>query len=336
MEERRPLLSICIPTYNRAVVLKKTLDSLVQNKAFDETVEVVVSDNNSTDNTQEVGEYYASHYPNIKYYRNKENVRDENFPLSMDRAKGEYIKLLKDNIVMSDSSLEYMRENIINNRQIKTPLFFTNGVVFGVNKKESYKCTDFDDFFVHTSYQITSIVYFGCWREDWERVVDKTRYSELQLSQVDWIFQVLNLKKEALLLNRRYYCMFDVGKGKRTGYNWFKVHVDNYYTIVRKYVESGAISRKALQKEKSINIQGKKAAISTKYFLRIYSSWDFDMSGATAILWKHYKKVPRFYVLMSTIPLWGTFLYVENRFRDMMIQFGWWDTFKRSILRKEV
>lgn len=53
MENKRPLLSICIPTYNRAEILDKTLFLLFSNPDFNvDEIEVVVSDNCSTDHTK--------------------------------------------------------------------------------------------------------------------------------------------------------------------------------------------------------------------------------------------------------------------------------------------
>ena len=40
----KPLLSICIPTYNRAEVLNATLNEITSLKDFDESVEIVISD----------------------------------------------------------------------------------------------------------------------------------------------------------------------------------------------------------------------------------------------------------------------------------------------------
>lgn len=44
-----PILSICIPTYNRADILNKSLYILTSNEAFDDQTEVVIVDNCSTD-----------------------------------------------------------------------------------------------------------------------------------------------------------------------------------------------------------------------------------------------------------------------------------------------
>jgi abequosyltransferase len=62
------LLSICIPTFNRSEVLDNTLNSLFSNSEFNSNqIEVIVSDNCSTDNTVQV----VTKYPLVKYYRNK-------------------------------------------------------------------------------------------------------------------------------------------------------------------------------------------------------------------------------------------------------------------------
>ena len=60
------ILSICIPTYNRAALLKKTLDSIVNQKRFIDTddVEIIISDNCSQDNTEKLSMLYVHRYKN--------------------------------------------------------------------------------------------------------------------------------------------------------------------------------------------------------------------------------------------------------------------------------
>ncbi|MFC9220776.1 glycosyltransferase [Streptomyces hygroscopicus] len=53
-----PLLSIVIPTYNRAALLDRTLSTLVRQTAAPETFEVVVSDDGSNDTTRDVVRSY--------------------------------------------------------------------------------------------------------------------------------------------------------------------------------------------------------------------------------------------------------------------------------------
>jgi glycosyltransferase involved in cell wall biosynthesis len=69
----QPLLSIGIPTFNRASRLNSLLNSIVQQCArFAQEVEIIVSDNASTDETKEVVERYRGQFP-IIYSRNRVN-----------------------------------------------------------------------------------------------------------------------------------------------------------------------------------------------------------------------------------------------------------------------
>jgi len=73
MTKKEPLLSICIPTYNREKYLKRLLDSIVSQKKFTDTddVEIIVDDGPSTDNTETmVKDYIKIYWSKIKYYRN--------------------------------------------------------------------------------------------------------------------------------------------------------------------------------------------------------------------------------------------------------------------------
>src|SRR5664279_654163 len=96
------LLSICIPTYNRAKNLEDTLISIVQQRRFQETddVEIVISDNCSGDNTGNVSEKFAALYKEkIRYFRNTENISDANFEKVLSYGKGQYLKLNNDTLI---------------------------------------------------------------------------------------------------------------------------------------------------------------------------------------------------------------------------------------------
>lgn len=82
-------LSICIPTYNRARFLPALLDSLLD--ADLDEIHVAISDNASTDNTEEVIEPYRARFPHFDYRRNDSNLGpDRNYLAAADMAKGEY------------------------------------------------------------------------------------------------------------------------------------------------------------------------------------------------------------------------------------------------------
>ena len=67
-----PLVSIGIPTYNRNEGIRKTLESIWSQHY--PNLEIIISDNNSTDNTQEIIEGIARNHPDIKYWRQETNI----------------------------------------------------------------------------------------------------------------------------------------------------------------------------------------------------------------------------------------------------------------------
>ena len=100
----KPKLSICIPTYNRAKYLEKTLASIVSQAT--EEVEIVISDNASSDNTAEVVSAKKAIFPTITYYRHQENVgADRNYLKVVELAKGEYCWLFGSDDIMKEQAI---------------------------------------------------------------------------------------------------------------------------------------------------------------------------------------------------------------------------------------
>lgn len=62
-----PFISVIIPTYNRGKYLSITLDSFINQSYPKDRYEIIVSNNNSTDNTHAVIDDYCSQNGNIRY-----------------------------------------------------------------------------------------------------------------------------------------------------------------------------------------------------------------------------------------------------------------------------
>ncbi len=61
-------VSVVVPTYNRQLLLKRTLASLVAQRTSSARYEVLVVDNNSTDDTRAVVEGFTRQSPNVRYF----------------------------------------------------------------------------------------------------------------------------------------------------------------------------------------------------------------------------------------------------------------------------
>ncbi len=80
------MLTIAIPTYNRAAYLSECLESVLPQ--IQEEMEVIISNNASTDNTEEVVKKYLQ-YPFVRYYKDKKNLGvDRNVLKCLYKARG--------------------------------------------------------------------------------------------------------------------------------------------------------------------------------------------------------------------------------------------------------
>ena len=105
-----PLLSIAIPTFNRAALLQLCLAQLLpQLAAVGKLVEVTVYDNASPDHTQEVVQSFVARGYKLTYCRNSENVgSDRNIAQCFNLAKGRYVLILGDDDVVLGGALKKM------------------------------------------------------------------------------------------------------------------------------------------------------------------------------------------------------------------------------------
>lgn len=114
---KQPLLSICIPTWNRSKILSISLKSFQEQLASIDSseIEIFVSDNASDDDTPLVVQSFIDQGLPITYNRNPENVGAAgNFIKCMQWASGKYIWLLGDDDLLNDGAISYILDLIRN------------------------------------------------------------------------------------------------------------------------------------------------------------------------------------------------------------------------------
>jgi len=104
LSNKYPLVSIGIPTYNRADgFLRETLTSAL-NQTYP-NIEIIVSDNCSTDNTEVYVESFDD--PRIRYFRHAKNIgASNNFNYCLEQARGDYFLLLHDDDLIDKDFVE--------------------------------------------------------------------------------------------------------------------------------------------------------------------------------------------------------------------------------------
>lgn len=99
MSSTNPFISIVVPSYNRADLIAKTIKSL-QQQEYD-NYEIIVVDDGSIDNTEEVVKSVADHRTTYIRKTNAERAAARNFGARM--AKGEYVNFFdSDDIALTN------------------------------------------------------------------------------------------------------------------------------------------------------------------------------------------------------------------------------------------
>lgn len=232
------LLSICIPTYNRSEYLKKSIESIIIQPEFKEgLVEIVISDNASTDDTEILGTQYAEEYDNISYFRNELNIRDRNFPLALGRAHGLLRKLSNDTLIYHEHSLKSMCEIVLNYKDEK-PFIFWKGSCGEIDDNELFG--SLPDFLRSVSFWITSIACFSIWDDECTNIQEDIDGCEYLLWQVKKALE-LSSKGNSLICNSDLTSVQYVGE-KDISYGLYQVFYENYFALIEPYIDRDFLS----------------------------------------------------------------------------------------------
>ena len=244
----KPLLTIAIPTYNRAYYLSLSLEQIFkQIQELDAgEVEVLVSDNASDDDTSLVIEKMFLKGLNIRYEVNSQNIGgDANVARCFDLALGNYVLILGDDDLFVDGGLIYLMK-------------YLRGSNFGVVCMRPYGYDlDFRDEFpgaqgsdIFYDSQAALFKSVGQYITLISAVViNKKMISDLiassligvklRLVQVELIIVATLRQNKNLYLNRY---LIACKRNNTAAYDFFLVFVENLSIILDSYKDQGLLS----------------------------------------------------------------------------------------------
>lgn len=250
------LLSICIPTYNRAEYLKNSIESIIyQDEFINKKVEIVIADNASSDNTENIVRNYAKQYDNIIYYKNKKNINNDNFPYVLSKGNGILRRLCNDTLCFEDGALKYICDIVIKYEQTKPFICW-----LGSKGRPEIEKMDFRDGIKAASYWITAIACFSIWGDECNGLETDTYGAELMLWQVRKTLELSSAKDNVILINKVLTCMQTVYK-KNISYGLYHVFFENYFKLLNPYFENG----KLLEEDKNY--------LEKDLLLNFFSDW---------------------------------------------------------------
>lgn len=251
MKMSKPLLSICIPTYNRAEYLKKSIESIIcQNEFINKQIEIVIVDNASTDKTEDVVKHYVEQYDNVIYYRNKRNIGNDNFPFVLSKGNGLLRRLCNDTLCFEAGALKLICDIVKKYERIKPYICW-----LGAKDRPDIEELNFSDGIKTASFWITSIACFSIWDNECDGIETDTYGAELLLWQVRKTLELSSEKDNVVLINKTLTSTQNVYK-KNISYGLYHVFYENYFTLLSPYFENGKLKeedRDYLEKDLLLN-----------------------------------------------------------------------------------
>ncbi len=238
------LLTIAIPTYNREYFLDLCLSSISTQDVNYEKVSVIVSDNASTDNTQQIVEKYINAGIPITYIRNKQNEgADFNVAQCFNIAASEYVWILGDD--------EFLFENSIN----KIVSLIEKGEKYGIIYLESIPYSDKSEleynrvpedinFTLYTSHYdffkkvniFFTFISGNIINKGAVKNIDTSRYINSNLNQLNWTIRALFATEKNMLVTTKFFAAKQDNSG---GYKLIRIFCENYIYILKDLIKNG-------------------------------------------------------------------------------------------------
>jgi glycosyltransferase involved in cell wall biosynthesis len=282
MEKTHPLLTIAIPTYNRAFYLKRLLDCLAKeiSPQLEKHIEVIVCNNDSSDATNQVLIQSTLTRSIIQTVTNERNVgSDVNIAQCFKLARGQYVLILGDDDMPLDGALSTL-VSLLKKKQYGVLYLRT----FGFNKNMNEECpkikpghieySSSGEFLTAVGQNLCSIS--AC-------VINKHLIADIEpesfcgenLVQVHLC--IIAATRASLNLRSTNY-MMGLQRNNSGGYEFCQVFVTNFFKILETYLSKELTTRTITRIEKKFLV-----GFYPYYILRALwtESWDMKKTLKT-------------------------------------------------------
>ena len=297
--KEKPLLSICIPIYNRLSYLERMLERFYEEKElFDSKIELFISDNCSEDDPQSCCNRFSEMGLRLNYHRNDTNLgMDGNFINCFKSANGKYVWLLGSDDIPQKGRLKTICEILSTQKDygllhISVEKSSKDEHIIEVNNKEAL----LEELHVWITFISGNIV-----KSNYMRDVIFEKYRGTMISQVPLYIHAIVSSK----INAVYYAnVFEQGNdaANNGGYNIFHVFVENLFYIFQEFESNNVIPRATFE----IIKKNEYKEFLVDYIIRLlilHKHSNFNTKDAWKILWRHYGRNPYayYYLLIALL-----------------------------------
>ena len=214
------LLTISIPTFNRSKELHSQLYDIhlmLSDTRISENIEILVSDNGSTDSTPNVVKDFSSMDKLYKFtsIRSKENLgSDTNFMNSVLNASGRFVWIMSDDDKIHEGAIQYLFKVLSSNLDIGFGFvnFFINKgePQTSIQKNDNYYTTSGDLTLLLHPLLATSMISSCIFRKDLLSKDDMDKYIGTILPHSYWALN-LAIKSSSLIIEKPLFSHIDPG-----------------------------------------------------------------------------------------------------------------------------
>ena len=248
MNRKNPLITIAIPTYNRSKYLNELLTSLENQLKNNPEIQIIISDNASTDATSDVVTRFIDRGLAAEYIRNPHNIGAEaNFVQCFNLARGKYFWIIGDDDIIVPNGIKAIL-NVLNQKDFD--LVYIES--FAINKKDRVLNTYGDILLdemnnprefakkIHVYFTFISGNIINRDKVARSMTIDPHTLIGSSLVQLSWIYTALNEFSCGLRIRSR---LVGARMDNTGGYKLFNVFGKNLKEITTKYVKDEKAAR---------------------------------------------------------------------------------------------
>ncbi|MCR4417188.1 MAG: glycosyltransferase family 2 protein [Ignavibacteria bacterium] len=238
MKKNQPLLTIAIPTYNRAKILKIALEKLLpQILPYSDKIEIVISNNASKDETEKIIDWAKTNYPELDFviFSHRENTGYfGNFWKCRELSNGKYLWILSDNDHINEGTLDLIVSTLLKHNDIAAIYLHSFG---NNNVLDNFEIINFEDIKEkHSEYAlmlISAVIIYN------DKSDDRKFFFEFKdNSFIGFLFflQSLKFSKKIVIIKKPIFFQYPT----KVTFDIFKAWIEDISQCI-KYAESTKI-----------------------------------------------------------------------------------------------
>ena len=287
----QPLLSLCIPIYNRLSYLERQLARMLEDKdLFEEQIQLIISDNCSTDDLRTCCEKYQKQGLRLHYHRQEKNIGPEsNFDWCFHHADGQYVWLLGSDDIPVAGMLRKLIEALCDSDY---------GLVHLSISRQSQKLRVYhkDDTLLADINVWITFISSNIIKADIVKDYNLSSYVGSYMIHVPAYLNACLTNEDNALIYLGQLFEKDSDASNNGGYNLFEVFVENLFGMYQQFIDKGMLSQKAFEliKEREYKTWLVGFVVDLLILKRARRK-NFKLDNAWGILHKHYGGRKYFY-----------------------------------------